>query len=469
MTERVREVALMGALVLVLGLGVAFDVTGSKARIEPPGESSQTFAERAVFCPPALLAEGSRSQLFYGASGDETLMVGLDPLEDAPVELPAGRGASHDAGTTEPVDVIGYGGRVVATTVQTVSEMVGRSGSEVKGTGAAACASSASTQWYFPAGSTSIDADERILVVNPFPDEAVVRISFITPGGVVSSAKLADVAVPSGKVTRIELNKAVVAQRLLSVTVTAVRGRVVAWKGLVSKSDQGPDAFQFTLGAPELARTWYFPEGEIGPGREERIVVMNPTADEATATLTLTNGDRVLQSPELVDIQIAPQSSESISLPDAVTENQAPPGGVSAFLQTTNGVAIAAERTLAYDGGGVDGLTTEVGATVQATSWMLGPAADAPENDYMTLMSTGGGDATVDVTLFPAKGPALHPVPYRGLSVPGGLRRRIPLGRFTDGAGMLVLVTSDEPLVAERTSYDGAREDVASVMGVPLD
>src|SRR5437764_12954664 len=46
------------------------------------------------------------------------------------------------------------------------------------GTTSTPCASSASDQWYFAEGVTTKDATETLLVFNPFPEDAIIDMSF---------------------------------------------------------------------------------------------------------------------------------------------------------------------------------------------------------------------------------------------------------------------------------------------------
>lgn len=468
MTELRREIVLTAAIVAAAALGVVLDLNVSEAETPATPQAPGAFAERTVYCPPTALQDGGSSQVFFATTAPDGIEVAVEPTDAEAERLAPGQSVSAALQGDAPIGIVGYGAPVKAGAVESVTQGVGGSGAEVKGRGAGNCATAASTRWYFPAGSTSIDVDERIVVANPFPDEAVVRIRLLTPGGEVTSAKLTDVPVPSGEIARVALNDSVIAQRVLSVMVTTLRGRVVAWKGLASKSEENPDAYQFTLGAADTASTWYFPEGGITDEVSERITVMNPTEEEARVTISLQTAEDIVQARDLVDIAVAPLSSESISLADALEGNQRELDGVSAFLQSTNGVEVVAERTVTYDGKALSGVATEVGATAPSTHWVVSPATLDPSSDVLVLMSPGGDDASVDVSIFTGEGPATEPSELQDVQLAGGLRLKVPIKAFTKGLPRFVEIVSDEPIVVERFSMDESRADVGSVMGQPV-
>jgi hypothetical protein len=64
--------------------------------------------------------------------------------------------------------------------------------------------------------------------------------------------------------------------------------------------------------------------------------------------------------------------------------------------------------------------------------------------------------------------PPLRPGPLQGIEIGAGLRAAISLDRWRSAGPAGVLVSSDAPLVAERSSYSPAARDMADLMGTPL-
>src|SRR5665809_124592 len=161
--------------------------------------ASDVYKRQAQFCPPRILEDGAGAEVSIATASREPLPLELEPLVDEPLELAAGSTTTRPIETVEPVAVEGFGSPIAAATSHFVDAQVGRAGS-VEGTGAGNCATDASRNWYFPNGDSSVATDYRLVVANPFPDEAVVQIDFLTSDGEETSAQLSEVAVASGEV-----------------------------------------------------------------------------------------------------------------------------------------------------------------------------------------------------------------------------------------------------------------------------
>ncbi len=461
MTETSRERLLAAVIVLLVLAGLALDTAAEE--VVPPASvapSGDRFVERASFCPPSIEGEEVEQRLAAAARSNEGSSVGLEPGSPQPVDLPAGRFLIHDTGGS-PITAVGYGARLDA-----VSHILKSSG--IEGAAAARCSGSASTDWYLPEGSSALGYDERILVFNPFPDEAVVRVTFLTPGGDRSKANLADIGVPAGDWTSISVNEFILEQPVLSAHVNAIRGRVVVWRAMVSQPDDRASGVQLSMGSPRLADTWYFPEGYVGDGYEERITVMNPTGRPAIVTVSLITGEGIVQPRRLAERTIDANSSQTYNLAEAVSDERDQLGGVSVLVQTTNDVAVAAEKSLWFDAGGIEGTSAEVGAPAAAPDWVVGPPTFSPTSDALYIVNTGAENVRVSITLLSVDGDPLTPEALTNVAVPGGLRRKIPLDPYIDGKQMVAIVRSEGELVVERSAYSTTASDATSLMGTPL-
>ncbi|HEX2196606.1 MAG TPA: DUF5719 family protein, partial [Actinomycetota bacterium] len=421
------------------------------------------FDARAVFCPPALERPASALTVTATARGDEPVEVGIEPASEERVDLAPEsilELKSSSAERADAADVVGYGGRVDATAVTSVDE-------PISGVGGAACASGASTRWYFPEGNSTVTHDERLLIYNPFPDEAVVRVALLTPGGERSKAGLSDVAVPSESSIALAVNDFVFEQKVLGALVTAVRGRVVAWRLSLARPEDKPSGIQFTLGATSPADTWYFAEGAVGAGYEERISIMNPGDEEATVEVTLVTQRRALPAAGATEVPVPARSTVAIVLDESALPGES--GGAGAVVRSLNRVPIVVERTVFYATRDVDGVASEVGAPRPSKRWLLGPATSRPDTDSAVLLNATPQDATVTLTLIGAGGRPLRPESLADLTLRGGARLRVPLNELTQGRPHAVLVEATEGVVAERFSYSAGAGDVASLMGIPLD
>ncbi|MGH2749780.1 MAG: DUF5719 family protein [Actinomycetota bacterium] len=471
MSEASRDLLLLLTVGALLLAGIGLDLTTEDAEPVAAERSGSAFFERAQFCPARILREGSGADLAVATASDEAIPVGLDPLEPEPLELAAGSAAVRPIEGDQPIAVEGFGWPVVSTTSHFVDTSISRSGA-VEGAGAGNCAANASTSWYFPGGDSSVATDYRIVVANPFPDEAVVQLNLFTPEGREPSAQLAEVAVPSGEVEVVSVSGAALPQDLISVHLRSVRGRVIAWKALWTKPEGEPPGLEFGLGAPALATEWYFPAGEVGDDARQTITLFNPSEEESSVSVSLGTDEEPVQSSKLIEIVVPPESSKELMLADRLDKRTRNVGGISAVVSVDNDVPIAADSSTTFDGDEPTGRISEVGATSTSDAWLVGPPAIAPATDTLIVQNPSTRDASVDVVIYDgapdqdAAGTA--PERLQGITVPAGLRAAIPLEDFVGTKPYFVAVTSTGgEVVVERFASVRGRSDLSSVMGQP--
>lgn len=453
-----REQGLGASIVFIVVLGLCFELLADEMSDPgPPAVEGARFAERALFCPPA--APGVKSFAVAGSFG-ETVSLGLEPARTDRISLGGDDLFVQELPDESVNDVVGYGGPIRSSALI-------RTKKPVAGEAAARCSDRASSQWYFAAGASTLGVDERLLIYNPFPDEAVVKVTFMTPQGEDAKGNLAKVPVSAKSFTVIRVNNFIRLVRSLGVRIDAKRGRVVAWRMMYDNPDDGPSGTQLSLGAAATSETWFFPEGSIGSGVEERISFVNPNAEEASVTVSLLSGTEIIQPEGLVEIPVTPGSSRAIDIAQGLTGAQRDLGGVSAIVQSTNGIGIVAERSIRYDSG-IVGSASELGATRTSEDWWLPPAALHPSTDVVVIMNPGAAPATVSLELVYEDRPAASPGAIQGRELPPGGRLKIGIGQWTRLDTSLVRVTSSAPIVVERLSYSEVPNDVGSIMGFPI-
>jgi Family of unknown function (DUF5719) len=454
-----RELLMGLSLVGLLFLGVAFD--GATDEVKAPEEvasSERIFTERASFCPPSGEDTDGTVHIAASGSGDAPVTAGVEPSEEGAEEL-GSKALIQDVNDGKAVGVVGYGSRVQASASTTYRE-------PVPGLGAAACSARATTHWYFAQGSVALGFDERLVLYNPFPDEAVVRVTFYTPEGPKTKAGLTDIAIPSGGATTLRMNRFILQESVLGVDIASVRGRFVAWKAVFSNTDNRPSGVSLTLGATEPAADWFFPTGASGRGIEERISVLNPSDDEAMVDITLVTDKKVLNPRKLVGIDLPPGSTKEFSLSEALGDAEV--GGLSAHVRSMNGVEVVAERSVFYDTATFVGYASEIGAAAPSKTMWIGPPAGAPTSDTIILLNPSEEEAEVDVELRRASGEPLRPESLQGITVATGGRGRIELSKWSEDEPVIAIVTSTTPLVGERIAYSASTNDVSTLMAIPV-
>jgi len=339
--KRERGLVLMIVAAIVLGALIDFATGEVKAPARLPVEGDR-IVEHASFCPPPLDVEKSAAQVTLGTAGNAEVLFSFAPEKRNKVMRIAGPGATTlPAGlATEPT---AYGSEIASfSTVQVYEPLLGA--------GAARCSRSASGHWFFAEGSSALGFDERLILYNPFPDEAVARITFFTPTGAQSRARLAEgVAVPAGEVRTLKINEFVQPEPLLSTAIEMGRGRVIAWRASLVEPEEQADGLQYTLGARGTSTTWYLPAGSVEEGVEERINLLNPSGKEAVVSITLVTSEGSVQPPKLVELAIQWRSSRRLNLSELMGRGQGDIGGIGAIVRSVNDVGVIAERTIWYD------------------------------------------------------------------------------------------------------------------------
>jgi Family of unknown function (DUF5719) len=451
-----KELRLVAAIAAVAVLGLLVQASGDPvAAPRPEARQSGGFVERSVFCPPAPSAEATVSAV-AASNGDTEMTVAYEP-SGATKEVPKGTSVVEQA-DGEGLTVVGFGAPVSAGAT-------GAFTAPAEGSSGSSCAVTTSETWYFPFGTSDLGYSERILLYNPFPDEAVAQVIFADTAGERAKAGLDDIAIPAGSSTEIEINEFVGTQPFVSTRVEAVRGRFAAWRVIFHKPENGPRGVSMTLGAPVASDTWYFAEGVLGAGGGQAMGIINPTDEEALVNVSLVTGNKVIAPPkDLLEIKVARQTAETVRFDAIPGLSEKTLSHASAIVSTSNGVDIVVERKMAAETGELEGVSTEVGSSVIARSWMVPPPVPDAQTDTVSILNPTSKKATVSILLRTREG-TKSPKELSSIEVPPGLRRQVPLGAYSGGPAV-ALVSSDQPIVAERSGRSVA--DIGDVLGMPV-
>jgi hypothetical protein len=316
------------------------------------------------------------------------------------------------------------------------------------------CASRASTSWFFAAGSTDRGAAEQIAVVNPFPEDASINLSLLTPDGLRQPIDLQGLPVPSNRVVVVDLARYEPRRETLSVALTASQGRVVAAR-LQEFDGSGPKGptgqplvgLAVSLGAPTLAPVWRFANGFTGPGTDEQLVLYNPGTSDATVQVqfSLDNPAKNGTVPASTMTVAAGQSQ----IVDVATLRQIPSRVAhSVTIRSTNGVPIVVDRQQINTApNNHTGVSVSPGSPLLGQRWLL-PWADARNGDEtIAVYNPGAGPVHVSADAF-ANGSG-GPV-AAAQDVPPGQTVRLSLAAKWSTKPVSVLVQASAPVVVDR-------------------
>ena len=332
------------------------------------------------------------------------------------------------------------------------------------GSSGTACASAASSQWYFADGSTTRDATSVLFLFNPFPDDAVVDIVFGTEEGPTTPQALTGLTVRGGALTIVNMGEFVQRREQATTSLRARAGRLVASRLQTFDGSLGRKGMALTLGAAAPGELWYLPEGVVNDGLTQRYQILNPSEREAEVEMALS-----LESGEAEPLTLTVPGESRVTV-NANDEARIPKGVPhAATVRSVNGVGVVVERTI--DAGPAakrTGLADAFGARLTARRWCLAAgAADDSTDEFVVLQNPGPEPARVSLVVL-ADGERLTGDALQNVEVGAGQRRSVRIADTVMRASTPVVVEADRPIVVERVLNRLKSIGVATSTGIPL-
>ncbi len=456
MIGRRRVLALAIALAALVG-GVALDRLDRPARpsalaaAEPP--QGPTMApggapSAAWYCPGGPLARIDQADVSVALANTtarslEATVTALpvaglgDPVERR-VQVPALGAASLrladllDGTKPAGASVVGPGGLVAQQSIKTP-----------EGSSVGPCASAASERWYTAVGSTAAGTSLLLTLLNPFPDEAIVSLAFSTEQGRTVPGGLQGVVVPGRSVLVVDVDEHARRRESVAAEVVARRGRLV-----VGRNFRKGTGSSTALAAPSPTATWYLPGGVRADGAANRLVVANPSDQDAEVSVELRLQEGAV---EPLTLAVPAQERTELNLDDPRVPKGVPYAIAARSLED---VPIIAERSTE----GRSGRSDVLGGPSPDRAWVA--VAASPGQDTLAIYNAGEGQAEVTITPLDGEGVALAGDPLR---VEPGTRATLRLDDKASAKGAAVLVESNQLLVVERNSGEGAGAQGGSV------
>jgi hypothetical protein len=351
--------------------------------------------------------------------------------------------------------------------------------SGTQGTSTAACATTGSDHWYFADGTTQEGATLDVSLLNPYPEDAIVDLSFVTEQGVESPAGFQGIVVPARSLLGVDVGTHLRRRARVATTVAARAGRVVAWKTqLIGPQPPGAAAnrvagsppprlrgLSLVLGSPSPGTVWWWPDGLGADGVTERYQIYNPTSAEADVSLALTLEQG---SADPLPLKIAPHDVAVV-----VTNNESRiPKGVahSATLQSDNGVGVVAERTVeATAPSPQSGQLDLLGARGTSRRWLLASGeATSTQDEWVIVFNPGVLPVNVSIEAL-AFGSLQDVRGATAIAVPPGRRLAVRINDRNPGLNQALLVEASGGVVVERDLYPVKAPGLDAAIGVPLD
>ena len=330
------------------------------------------------------------------------------------------------------------------------------------GASIAPCASRASDRWYFAGGSTAREDTMLLALFNPFPEDAIADLSFSTDQGPAAPADFKGIVVRGGSLSVVNVGEHVRRRDAVAATVAARRGRLVVDR-IQLRNTGNRRGTTLALGAPSPGDTWYFPDGVVVDGFEERVLLYNPSDEEAEVDVEMLLDEG---AAEPFEITVPPGEHVPLLVND---EDRIPKGVAHAIVvQSVNDVGVVAERSItAGPPVGRVGVADTLGAREGAERWVLaGGAATDTSDEWVIVQNLADADATVSFTAL-----AGEPLAVDGLQrvlLPAGRRAMFRLRDHIRRDALGLLITASEAVVVERAINWSNGAGTSSSIGVPL-
>jgi hypothetical protein len=326
---------------------------------------------------------------------------------------------------------------------------------EIRGNGDLAmspCAEEPAAAWYFAAGGTAKGSAQALELFNPFGDDAIVDVSFLTEGGVQEPQALQGFVVGRRSKVIVPVQDLVPRQDRVATVVHTRTGRVVAEQVRTFDGTDGRSGLTMSLGATKPRRLWTLPVAEARTGSTGAVAISNfGLAPTTVGVSVLLSGEGVL-APETVDV---PSRSVVSFDPSA----RVPAGDAYAIVVRAHGnTSVVAETFL-----DTSAAATATGASTSARRWAL---AGAPRRASSAVIAVNRGTRplTVELRAYTA-GDVNSPKSAPAIAVGPGKTARFDLDEWGIDPDQVLVVSADGPIVVGRETYEGG---VSLALGVPF-
>ncbi len=343
------------SLPLVVDRTMSWDATGYGSHAE---------AARGAPTTTWFLAEGAthgRFHLFYllqnpGRNAANVIVTYLRPTPEAPLVRPYTVAAESRltiwVDTVPELAATDVSARIVSdqpilverAMYMDVGDPLQPFGAGHAGAGVAAAA----PRWFLAEGATGTFFDLYYLIANPSTQGTRVRITYLLPAG-APIVREHDVARESRLTVAVDFVDPLLANTPVSAVVESLDGTgIVVERSMWWPGEGLWHEGHLAAGATAAARRWALAEGEVDGQTETYVLIANPSAVAATATLTL-----VREGSE------APHETRQVALPPNsrvnVPMSQYEPVGGRRFgvIVESDGPDIVVERAMYTTAGGV--------------------------------------------------------------------------------------------------------------------
>ena len=305
------------------------------------------------------------------------------------------------------------------------------------------CSTRTDTLWIVPSGATRLEAEgERmvIMMLNPFPDDAVVNVAFVADVGLDD---LDGLVIPAGEVAAIDVTDEVTVAASVSAVIDVIAGRISVSRIQALSGPSAGRGLRASPATPSGAPLWYLPIVDVRTGRSDVVSVTNPDPDRVAEVDIEMIADRpgVLIDP--IELTVRPGRTVAVDL--SAEARLAEVGAASLVVRSLDGLPVAVDLATTVHAGGVlvVGASGAIGVDAASDEWIV-PLESLAEHMESQLVVVNPSPVAIAIVELIVDG-----VPVRTAEV-GPLRRlAIPAAELGDDR-FVVRIESSAPIVAAR-------------------
>jgi hypothetical protein len=299
--------------------------------------------------------------------------------------------------------------------------------------------------WYLPGGTQEPGFTTTLTLLNEVAEVVTTTVAVFAPSGLA-----AEQTITLAPQSRFDL-----AVGQVYTGTTAVGCRVVSEQPIAVEQGvrfSGAEGGYAMAGTPLLSARWFFSGVETEHPYVTSLAVLNPHEHPVTTTLTLMSED----GTTLRRTYSLPPGQQVLNV------NTILPGlALAAEIEAAD--PIAAARVTFFNG--LRSAHATLGAVRPARHWYLAEGSTGkPFETFLLVANPNRLPTTLEITLMGVKG-GLKTVHF---TMPAQARLTVPLNEISpDVSGLSASVTSEWPVVVERSMYMHGRQGGHADVGIP--
>ena len=474
-----RAPALVALLALLAGAIVLQQSASSSSDAPRAPGASIDGASRASDVGPSVPDRAAVSSAWYCADGtstsdgraSETVIIGNLARHPIDIELTVMAGDQAQKTRQFSVDTLAQRRLEIADVVEVadpgvVVEVFGGQAvveHELRGNDDVAvgpCTRQASRRWYFADGSTDRGVESWLSLFNPFGDDAIVDVRFLTDAGVQVPEGTQALVVPRRSRVSVAVHDLVRRRPDVAISVVARTGRVVAE---LSQRFDGTDTrkgIAVSLGVTSGAREWRLPSGNAEAGSTQSVSIANFSSHPTAVEVSVVGAAGGTGQPERIDLPAAGVARVDLGSRVSVGTEYA------LDVRAVRNVPIVVESFSAWaTPSPVTGVASAPGSASTARRWAFAVGRLDDEGDALiSAWNVGTRPITVQLYAYTAGDPD-SPTSAPAKAVPPGDRVTFSLGERSIRPDQVLVIGADGPIVVGRQVMGGG---VSLAPGIPF-